>query len=80
MNPLSIELNTYETKLPTLIGQQGKFVLIKGEEIAGIYDSYEDALKIGYQKFKLDPFLVKQISVTGQVLSFTRELGTACPA
>lgn len=80
MNPLALELVTYEKKLPALLGQQGKFVLIKGDNIIDVFDTYEDALKIGYGKFKLEPFLVKQISATAQVLSFSRELGAACPA
>lgn len=39
-----------------------EFVLIKGAEVAGIFDSYRDALTAGYERFKLASFLVKQIA------------------
>lgn len=53
--------------------QQGRFALIKGAEVAGTFDSYEDALTAGYQRFKLTPFLVKQI-VAAERVTFSREL------
>jgi len=77
---LEKEILTYANKLPTLLGQQGKYVLIQGEDIIGTYDSYEDALKFGYERFKLEPFLVKQIAPAERVSFFTRDLGTSCPA
>jgi hypothetical protein len=77
---LEKELLTYTQKLPSLLAQQGKYVLIHGEDIIGVYDSYEDALKFGYDRFKLEPFLVKQIAPAERVSFFTRDLGTACPA
>lgn len=40
---------------------EGKFVFIRHEEIAGVYDSKMDAIAQGYQKFGNVPFLVKQI-------------------
>ncbi len=79
MSNLNTELNTYKDALPTLLGQIGKYVVIKGQEIVGIYDSYEDALKFGYGKFNLDPFLVKRIAPSEQVSFFTRDF-RACPA
>ncbi|MGX6566832.1 hypothetical protein [Cupriavidus necator] len=79
MASLELELATYQRELPNLLALEGKFVLIKGSEIVGTYDSYADALQTGYEKFKLDPFLVKQISHTEQVSYFTRELDL-CPA
>jgi hypothetical protein len=58
---LQKEVATYNAKLPELIGSIGKFVLIKGDRVEGIYDTYADALKVGYERFKLSPFMVKQI-------------------
>jgi hypothetical protein len=58
---LETELKTYEAQKDTLLAHEGKFVVIHGSEILGIYGSYEDALKAGYEKFKLEPFLVKKI-------------------
>ena len=62
MSNLEHEIATYDRHLPELLGQQGKFVLIKGHEVAGTFDSYQDALTAGYQRFKLNSFLVKQIT------------------
>jgi hypothetical protein len=69
---LEAELATYHAKLPELKADEGKFVLIHGTEVAGIFTSWEDALKIGYEKFKLDPFLVKQIQMIEQAQFVTR--------
>jgi len=80
MAVLDKELLAYTQKLPTLLAQQGKYVLIRGDDVIGIYDSYEDALKFGYAQFKLEPFLVKQIAPAERVSFFTRDLGTKCPA
>lgn len=76
--PLQKEVETYNSKLPELLGSLGKFVLISGETVEGIFDTYADALKIGYEKFKLEPFLVKQIAPAEQIQFFTRELDLQC--
>jgi hypothetical protein len=78
--PLQKEVETYNAKLPELLGSIGKFVLIKGNTIEGIFDTYADALKIGYERFKLAPFMVKQIAPAEQVQFFTRELDPECLA
>jgi hypothetical protein len=81
MDDLSTELNTYRTKLPTLLGQQGKFVLIKGDAIDGVYNTYAEAMTAGYSKHGLDkPFFVRKISPIEQVSFFSRDLGAACQA
>ena len=79
-SPLQKELETYCFKLPELVSNIGKFVLIKDDSIEGIYDTYTDALKIGYGRFKLEPFMVKQITPAEKIQFFTRELDPECPA
>lgn len=74
---LETELQTYEKHLPELLQEAGKYVLIKGSAVEGTYDSYTDALKAGYEKFKLDVFLVKQIAPVGTVMSFSRSYNFA---
>jgi hypothetical protein len=74
---LEKEQAVYAKELQTLLLSEGKFVLIHGNEVAGIFDSYTDALKIGYEKFGLEPFLVKQIQAVERVQFFTREF-TPC--
>jgi len=80
MSTLDTELRTYADNLHGLLDKQGKFVLIKGKDVIDTFDSYEDALKAGYAKFQLEPFLVKKISPAEQVLFFTRDFVDACPA
>ena len=58
---LERELGTYRKELPNLLGEEGKFVLIMGEEVAGTWATFEDAVQEGYRLFGLEPFLVKQV-------------------
>jgi hypothetical protein len=69
---LEKELATYNNKLPEWKGQVGKFVLIHGEEVADFFSTYEDAIKSGYQRFKMEPFLVKQVHATEPVFYISR--------
>ena len=71
---LEKELETYKNKLPELKQHEGKFVLIKGEEVVDTFTSYEDAIKEGYKRFKLEPFLVKQIHSIEQVQFISRSI------
>jgi hypothetical protein len=71
--PFTAELATYDHHREELIcASEGKFVLIRGEEIAGVWDTYADALEAGYEKYGLSPFLVKQVRGIEQVQVFTR--------
>ena len=74
---LEHELKTYEQKLSDLLAHQGKFVLIHDDEVAGIFGAYEDAIRAGYEKYGLSPFLVKQILAVERVQYFTRPI-VAC--
>lgn len=59
---LEAELGTFEQNRDRLLAMgEGKYVLIHGNEIAGVYESKMDAISQGYQKFGNTPFLVKQI-------------------
>ena len=69
---LEKELATYKAKLSELKGNEGKFALIHGDDLVGVFTSYEDAIKEGYGRFKLEPFLVKQIQSIEQVQFVTR--------
>jgi hypothetical protein len=57
---LEKELATYRNKLTELKEHEGKFVLIHGDEVVDFFAAYEDAIKAGYQKFSLEPFLADQ--------------------
>ncbi len=69
---LEKELAVYKAKLSELKQHEGKFVLIHGDDVVDVFGAYEDALKQGYARFKLDPFLVKQIQSTEQVQFISR--------
>ncbi len=56
------ELETYETHKKELIARhKGKFVLIKGGEVIGIFNTKTDAVFQGKKSFEKEYFLVKQI-------------------
>ena len=76
---LEKELATYKSKIAELKQDEGKFVLIHGDDVIGTYSTYEDAIKEGYERFKLSPFLVKQIQTFEQA-HFASRLITPKPA
>ncbi len=80
MSALEKELETYESLLPTLKADEGKFALIHGAVLLGTFDSYEDALNIGYERCGLKPFLVKRIKANESVAYFSRDIDTPCLA
>jgi hypothetical protein len=69
---LEKEMETFNKNLAQFRGQEGKFVLIRGDTVDDFFTSYDDAIKAGYQKFGLNPFLVKQIQSTAQVQFISR--------
>ncbi len=62
-DPLYNEWNTCRRELPRLIaeGHEGKFVLVKGAEIIGLYPSYLEANAEGCRRFLTEPFLIHEI-------------------
>lgn len=66
---LDTETRTYERHRADLLASDpGKFVLIAGETIEGIFETHREAMTAGYQRFGVKPFLVKQILATEPVL------------
>lgn len=77
---LERERKTYEEKKAELLAASpGKFVVIHRDEVAGVWDTQDDALRAAYERFKLEPFLVKEITEVERVHYFTRDL-PICPA
>lgn len=69
---LETELATYKAKLEELKAYAGKYVLIHGNDVIDTYSAYDDALKEGYERFGLDPFLVKRIDAIEQAHFISR--------
>ncbi len=60
--PLAEELRTYLAQRDNLLQQSpGKFALVKGSRIVGLYDRKEEAYNEGYEQFHRAAFLVKQV-------------------
>ncbi len=69
---LETELKTYERELPHLLKHKDKFALIEGDTVVDTFDTYEDALKMGYKLFGRAPFMVKHIEPNSHVHLVTR--------
>lgn len=62
MSELAKEVATYERELARLEqASLGKFVLISGDEVAGVFDTFSAAADEGLRKFGETPFLVREI-------------------
>jgi hypothetical protein len=58
---LEKEMATYKAKLAEWPEHEGKFVLIHEDQVVDFFSSYDDAIKDGYRRYGLNPFLVKQV-------------------
>lgn len=70
---LEKELSLFQQKLPEFLAEHtGQFALIHDNDAPEFFTSYEDAIKAGYSKFGLEPFLVKQVQAIEQVHFISR--------
>lgn len=61
--PLETELRTFEARKRELLATDaGKFALVREGEVVGTYDTQNDAIQAGYEKFGNTAFLVKAIT------------------
>lgn len=59
---LEKELKYYQDHLDELLQHyEGKFVLIKGEQLVGAFDDPRDAYEEGVKRFGNTPFLIKRV-------------------
>jgi hypothetical protein len=71
------EWDAFKQKLPDLLANPencGKFSLVHGGEVADLFDSQEEGLNAGYDRFGLEPFLVQQITVKSKPKYFSRNV------
>lgn len=68
--PLSAEWNFYRREVGRLLGEgnEGRWVLIKGEEIVGIWDAREDADRLRVERYPMQAVLIHQVLVREPVL------------
>jgi hypothetical protein len=57
------EWETFRRELGRLLaeGHEGKFMLVKGDEVVGIYDTWEAGREAGVKRYLLDAHLVQPI-------------------
>ena len=59
---LDREMATFQANLPALLEKDaGRYVLIHGERVVGIWDTKAEALEEGYRRFLFEPFLVHPV-------------------
>jgi hypothetical protein len=59
---LEREMATYRAKLPELLEKDaGRYVLIHGDDVIGVWDTKDEALHEGLERWLFEPYLVKQI-------------------
>jgi hypothetical protein len=68
------ELAAYNEHLPELLSGEGKYVVIDGEDVAGVYGTLDEALGAGHEKYGPVPFLIKKIQRGEPILHFSRDL------
>jgi hypothetical protein len=63
LEPLAAEVHTYFRHLPQLLGDgnAGRFVVVKGDGVFGVWDTYRDAIESGHDHFADGRFLAQQI-------------------
>ena len=76
---LEREIETYRRRLPELLADKGKYVVIHDDEIVGIRSSLDEALRLGHERFLTDPFLAREIRETEPILFSSRSL-RPCPS
>lgn len=62
------EIATYKARLPELLAHEGRFVLIKGKDVIGFFDTSSEAIREGYRRFGVVPMLVKRIAAVEPVI------------
>jgi hypothetical protein len=76
-SPIASEWNFYRREAGRLLadGNEGKWVLIRGEEINGIWDTEEQAYAIATRRYPMQPVLIRQVLTREVVLRCSRFLG-----
>ncbi len=79
--PLAQEWDIYRREVGRLLaeGHQGRHVVIKGTQIIGIFDTWQEAREAGLKLFRLEPFFVHPIRDREPFLRI-RGVNLPCPS
>jgi hypothetical protein len=77
---LERELETFQRLHDELVQHEGRYALIAGDKLLGIFESHSDALQAGYAARGMQPFLVKKVSAIEVIAHFSRDLRAPCIA
>jgi hypothetical protein len=79
-DPLAKEWDTYRREVAHMLaeGFEGKFALVKGEQVVAIHASWDAAREDGLRRFFPEAFLVQQICVEQPILRI-RGYSLPCP-
>jgi hypothetical protein len=63
LSALATEIHTYFRELPRLLaeGEDGRIVVVKGNELFGVWDTYHDAIQYGHDRIPDGKFLAQEI-------------------
>jgi len=77
---LTREWDSYRREVGRLLaeGHEGKFVLIKGEDVIGVHDAWDAAREMGLRLYLVEPFLVQEVRAQEPVLRL-RGYSFPCP-
>ena len=68
--PLAEELRTfYAHKAELLETAKRRYVLIKGDDVVGLFDYQEEAFSEAYRRFRLSGFMIKQVQEHEEVIT-----------
>jgi hypothetical protein len=76
---LEHEVSTFEARRPALVSVAlGKYALVHGDDVAGIYDTEREAIIDGRGRFGYVPLLVERITAEGTVAPRVKQIGAFC--
>jgi hypothetical protein len=63
--PFADEWKTFKREVYRLMchGGRGRFALIKGDKVVSVWDTHNDAIQAGRERFGQEPFMVQEIQL-----------------
>jgi hypothetical protein len=63
--PLCQEWQTFKREVHRLVkeGKAGRYAVVKGDEVVGVWDTLTDAVCAGHDRFRGEPCLVQEIQL-----------------